>query len=69
MSIPRLTVARERPRTKLADDVELWRVAHRACLNHLKSCLDCGIELCPDGATLWRAADDAERELPWSRRP
>lgn len=45
--------------------LEFWRVAHRASVNHLKRCLDCGMELCPDGQTLWDAANEAERALPW----
>lgn len=50
----------------LSEKVDAWRVAHAACVNHLKRCLDCGLELCPDGQTLWLAADDAEAALPWT---
>jgi hypothetical protein len=45
--------------------LEYWRVTHRACVNHLRTCVECGVDLCPNGQTLWNAADEAERALPW----
>jgi hypothetical protein len=42
-----------------------WRLAHKRCVAHLRTCVECGIDLCADGQTLWSAADDAERALPW----
>lgn len=53
----------------LAEKVDAWRVAHALCVHHLKRCIDCGIELCPDGAALWIVADDAEARLPWTFEP
>lgn len=49
----------------LADKVEAWRIAHRACVSHLRACVDCGPEMCLDGQLLWDAADAAEQLLPW----
>lgn len=68
MSIPR-TAPRSVPvsaaETKLADDVDCWRFNHRAFVSHFTHCRECGIDLCPDGQTIWDAADAAERMLPW----
>lgn len=50
---------------RLAAKVEAWRLAHRACVSHLRSCLDCGTDLCADGQALWDSADEAEALLPW----
>jgi hypothetical protein len=63
--VPHPTLLREQ---KLAEDLALWRLCHQAVVNHLArqgGCQDCGMELCPDGQTLWLAADEAERALPW----
>lgn len=49
----------------LADKVEAWRLAHRACVSHLTCCMECGTELCFEGQALWVAADEAEGLLPW----
>lgn len=45
--------------------LDAWRIAHGACVSHLRACLECGVELCADGQALWDAADEAEARLPW----
>lgn len=64
--VPRMPTATYEAR--LAADVDFWRVAHRAFVSHFTHCRECGIDLCPDGQTIWDAADAAEARLPWRMR-